>query len=272
MAVLQISEVFGNDTSQSLDVEIRRKAWCPFRNSPCTKQGKTNPLGICSYSDGNRATCVCPIRFQEGGNLFIDVGRLAFGPSQKIMVAPEFRLLRIPSKKNKKIGKVDFIITRLDAGGKPIDFAALEVQAVYISGHSIRPAFDHFLTTGNLNEDSKRRPDFRSSAQKRLMPQLSLKVPIFRRWGKKFFVAVDAAFFDALPPLKTVSADNAEITWLVYPFARKAHGGFSMGKPVIHHTLWDDVLTSLREGEAPDRSELLEEISARSANLSVYST
>ena len=204
--------------------------------------------------------------------MFIDVGRLAFGPGRNIIVAPEFRLLRIPGKKDKKIGKVDFIIARLDPSGKPIEFAALEVQSVYISGHSIRPAFDHFLATGDLDEDSKRRPDFRSSAQKRLMPQLSLKVPIFRRWGKKFFVAVDASFFDALPPLKTVSADNAEITWLVYPFAHGNHGGFSMGNPVIYHTLWDDVLTSLREGEAPERSELLEEISARSANLSVYST
>jgi len=270
--VLQISEVFGNDTSQNLNVEIRRKPWCPFRISPCTKQGKTNPLGICSYSDGNRATCVCPVRFQEGGNLFIDVGRLAFGQNEKITVAPETRLLRIPGKKNKKIGKVDYLVARLDANGKPVDFAALEVQAVYISGNSIRPAFDHFLATGELSEDSKRRPDFRSSAQKRLMPQLALKVPIFRRWGKKFFVAVDAAFFDALPPLKTVSPDNAEITWLAYPFARGSQGGFSMGKPAIYHTLWDDVLASLREGEAPERSELLDEIAARMPNLSVYST
>ena len=167
---------------------------------------------------------------------------------------------------------MDFLIARLDDSGKPVDFAALEVQAVYISGQSIRPAFDHFLETGDLSEDSKRRPDFRSSAQKRLMPQLSLKMPIFRRWGKKFFVAVDAAFFDALPTLKTVSADSAEITWLVYSFARDSKGGFSMGTPVIHHTHWDDVLTSLREGVAPERSELLDEISARLPNLPIYTT
>jgi hypothetical protein len=271
MAVLQVAEVFGNDTSQSWDVEIRRKPWCPFRKSACTKQGITSPLGICSYADDNRATCVCPVRFQEKGRLFVDVGRLAFGLGQKIIVAPETRILKIPGT-NKKIGKVDFIVGRLDAGGKPVDFAALEVQAVYISGKSIRPAFNRYLKTGKLNDESKRRPDFRSSAQKRLMPQLSLKVPIFRRWGKKFFVAVDAAFFEALPVLKTVSPDNAEITWLVYPFKRAQNGGYSMGQPAIHHTLWDDVLTSLREGEAPERSELLGEILARSAKLPVYST
>jgi hypothetical protein len=272
MAVLQVAEVFGNDTSQSWDVEIRQKAWCPFRRSACTKQGITDPLGICSYTDEKRATCVCPVRFQEKGRLFVDVGRLAFGSGRKIKVVPEFRLLKVPGKKNKKIGKVDFLIASLDTEGKPVDFAALEIQAVYISGKSIRPAFNRYLKTGKLSEDSKRRPDFRSSAQKRLMPQLSLKVPIFRRWGKRFFVAVDAAFFEALPPLKTVPPDNAEITWLVYPFERARIGGFTMGHPTIYHTQWDDVLTSLREGEAPERSEILEEISARSAKLAVYST
>ncbi|HUB67413.1 MAG TPA: NotI family restriction endonuclease [Candidatus Methylacidiphilales bacterium] len=272
MALLQIAEVFGNDTSQSWDVEIRRKAWCPFRQSTCTKQGITDPLGICSYTDERRATCVCPVRFQEKGRLFIDVGRLAFGPGRKIIVAPEIRLLKVPGKKNKKIGKVDFLIASLDTEGKPADFAALEVQAVYISGKSIRSAFKKYLKTGILNEDSKRRPDFRSSAQKRLMPQLSLKVPIFRRWGKRFFVAVDAAFFEALPPLKTVMPDSAEITWMVYPFERARIGGFTMGQPAVHHTLWDDVLTSLREGEAPERSELLAELSMRASELAIYST
>lgn len=270
MALLQISEVFGKDTSLQLPVETRRKPWCPFRESACTKQGIEKPLGICSYSDGSNATTVCPVRFLEGGRLFVDVGRLAFGNGVKVVAAPEIRLLRIPTT-GRKIGKVDFLIGRLDETGKPVDFAALEIQSVYISGNSIREAFDHYLDTGKVNEGSKRRPDFRSSAQKRLMPQLSLKVPIFRRWGKRFFVAVDATFFAALPQLKTVSADNAEITWLVYPFS---HGtaGYSMGEPVVHHTLWDDVLTSLREGEAPARSELLDEIATRAKKLSIYST
>jgi hypothetical protein len=71
------------------------------------------------------------------------------------------------------------MIAALNDQGDPADFAALEVQSVYISGTSIRPAFEAFLETGTLTEDCERHPDFRSSAQKRLMPQLSLKVPVF---------------------------------------------------------------------------------------------
>ncbi len=91
------------------------------------------------------------------------------------------------------------------------------------------------------------------------MPQLSLKVPVFRRWGKKFFVAVDSSFFAEMPSLPTVAPSNAEITWLVYPFGR-GEAGFAMGEPVVYHTLWDDVLTSLREGLPPTRDELLSDL------------
>jgi hypothetical protein len=83
------------------------------------------------------------------------------------------------------------------------------------------------------------------------MLQLSLKVPVFRRWGKRFFVAVDAAFFAEMPRM--------EITWIVYPFMR-GDRGFAMQDPQLHHTLWDDVLTSLREGKPPTREELLSDL------------
>jgi hypothetical protein len=103
------------------------------------------------------------------------------------------------------------------------------------------------------------------------MPQLSLKVPVFRRWGKRFFVAVDAAFFAEMPSLPAVAEGNAEITWIVYPFKRGAKG-FSMQDPVLHHTLWDDVLTSLREGTPPTRDELLTELSNAKRTGRIFET
>lgn len=147
----------------------------------------------------------------------------------------------------------------MNEAGDPDDFAALEVQAVYVSGESSRGPFEHYLRTGGNHSDARRRPDFRSSAQKRLMPQLALKVPVFRRWGKKFFVAVDETFFRELPRMPQVAAGNSEITWLVYPF-QKGESGFNMGDPVLFHTLWDDVVTSLREGHPPTKEELLADL------------
>jgi hypothetical protein len=148
------------------------------------------------------------------------------------------------------------------------------VQSVYISGLSIRPAFNEFLATGQYAEVQRNRPDYRSSAQKRLMPQLSLKVPVFRRWGKKFFVVVDAAFFAAMSPIREVStAGNSEVTWLVYPLPRTSGGiGYTLGEPRVVFTQWDDVLSALREGEAPAQSEVLAEIEAKIPRLQHFTT
>ncbi len=275
MARLPISEVFGHDVNDhsAEGKRDRQRMWCPFRDSKCTKGGKQRPLGICSFGDEKASTSVCPVRFLERSRIFVDAGRIAFGEGKKIVVVPEMRLLHVPDT-GKRIGKIDFLIAVLDADGKPIDFAALEVQAVYISGKSVRPFFNEFLRTSILPAGGRARPDYRSSAQKRLMPQLSLKVPVFRRWGKRFFVVVDHPFFAALPRIRRVEGkENSEITWLVYQLNRRESGiGYSMSDPDVVFTLWDDVLTALREGEAPQQSEVLAEIAARIPQLRSFNT
>jgi hypothetical protein len=258
-----VAEIFGHGVGNSSPqaVNARAEKCCPFRQSACTKGSADDPLGICSFAAPSaNATVVCPVRFLERGRIFRDVGAIAFGKGSRVAVTPEIRVLKLPGQAGKRIGKIDFMLARLGPDDQPQDFCALEVQAVYFSGKSIRPAFNHFLATGELKH-AARRPDFRSSAQKRLMPQLSLKVPIFRRWGKKFFVVVDDSFFSSLPGLKTVSsAANAELTWMVYPFQPQPDSDYQMGDPRIVHTLWDDVVSALREGEAPEPGEILSEI------------
>lgn len=106
------------------------------------------------------------------------------------------------------------------------------------------------------------------------MPQLSLKIPLFRRWGKKVFVGVDSRFFEALPSMRTVdNIANSEVTWLVYPFER-TRGRYTMGDAKVVYTAWDDVLTALREGVAPDPREVLDEIARkqRERNLTILRT
>jgi hypothetical protein len=62
----------------------------------------------------------------------------------------------------------------------------------------------------------RRRPDFRSSGPKRLMPQLQIKVPTLRRWGKKMAVVVDEQFMSSLGRMETVpDISNADVAWFV---------------------------------------------------------
>jgi hypothetical protein len=263
---LLISEIFGRSVHDlsSEAKEIRNKKHCPFRNAPCTKTSKSNPLGVCTIASDTQASAVCPVRFLENNTIFRAAASIAFGSEKDFAIFPEFHLLKIKSKngKEKKIGKVDFLIGKI-LNGEIVDFAAVEVQATYFSGNSIRPAMEYFLETGQLNEAiSDRRPDFRSSAQKRLIPQLQLKVPIFRRWGKRFFVVVDQQFFSAMPDIRPSSKGNSELTWLVFPMPLVGNR-YILDNPVIYHTQWDDVVSALREGTAPEASEIMAELQSK---------
>ncbi len=268
MSTFRIAEIFGYSVADHTVTarRDRQRQHCPFRNAKCTKNSSTDPLGICTLERDDRLATVCPIRFQQNQQIFRDVGRLAFGPQQQILVTPELSILRVEhrlpdgTKRSKRVGKIDFLISRLDDAGEPVDFAALEVQAVYFSGHSLKPAFKEFVRSGQLPPESARRPDWRSSAQKRLMPQLALKVPVFRRWGKRFFIAVDSHFFNSLPTMKReTTIENSEISWLVYPFNKQGET-FTIGDPDVHFTVWDEVQSALREGQAPEPADVLADI------------
>jgi len=190
---VNISEIFGHGIGDHTEVawSDRNEKRCRFRDGPCNKSSNTDPIGICSVSDGMAAASLCPVRFLEDGRIFRDAARIAFGDSASFAIFPEIRILQVPDIKKsgglKKIGKVDFVLGRIE-GSSVTDFCAVEVQAAYFSGTETRSALKHFMANQNFGTlDTFRRPDFRSSAQKRLIPQLQLKVPVFRRWGKKFF-------------------------------------------------------------------------------------
>lgn len=66
--------------------------------------------------------------------------------------------------------------------------------------------------------DLVRRPDWRSSSAKRLMPQLQIKAPTVRRWQTKIAVAVDQPFFASIGgPSSNPSQDinDGDIIWLI---------------------------------------------------------
>lgn len=265
---MRIAEVFGygvdNRTHQAWDGRLAKR--CPFRGDDCTKSSKTDPLGVCSLSDGAEAASLCPVRFLERDVIFRDAAGLAFGEHVRFGVFPEIHILRINAtkagKRPRKIGKVDYLLGRIE-NDTVVDFAAVEVQAVHFSGNEIRSSLQYFMQQQELDPaNSDRRPDFRSSAQKRLMPQLQLKVPVFRRWGKKVFVVVDTQFFRQLPRFSTTTRPNSEVTWLAYPI-RKTGTNYALGDVNVVYSEWDEVRNALREGIPPEPDEIVAELQAR---------
>jgi hypothetical protein len=121
-----------------------------------------------------------------------------------------------------------------DERGKVIDFGALEVQAVYISGN-IRKAFEYYMEDPENRQhmdwrtlaDYYPRPDYLSSSRKRLAPQLLYKGGILKAWKKKQAVAIQRNFYETLPQLPESSREQADIAWLLYDMQAK-NGGFEI--------------------------------------------
>jgi hypothetical protein len=82
------------------------------------------------------------------------------------------------------VGKIDEVLVHRD--GDTLRWCALEFQAVYFSGMKMENDFAlmrNWTGPGVPFPPVQRRPDFRSSGPKRLMPQLQIKVPTISRWG-----------------------------------------------------------------------------------------
>ncbi len=218
---------------------------CPFRtDSPyptCTKKGGVCSIRIYREEHGKakpigggkgRLRALCPWRFHQDGTAFNAVGERLLGDPKPIRVG-EVGFLEstgtLDSKAGEDVGRIDMILVKSNgAPGAPIEWAAVEIQAVYFSGREMSTEFRHLLKTqGKLSmAREQRRPDYRSSGVKRLMPQLQTKVPTLRRWGKKMAVIVDVPFFQSMGKMDSVDdVSNADIVWFLVDFVEDPAGG-----------------------------------------------
>lgn len=208
---------------------------CPFqRNRICSKKG-----GVCSLrkyeqiDDGlvtpsGPLVTTCPNRFLDDGTVFKWVAQEILQTNDPIILGQIGFLdrLRPPDEVSDDedsrdfIGRIDNVL--VDPKKTPMDWCAVELQAVYFSGKSMNQEFT-MLAKRRYNAlpypAAQRRPDWRSSGPKRLLPQLQTKVPTIRTWGKKMAVVVDEAFFGSLVGLERERhLSNAEIAWFVVKY------------------------------------------------------
>ena len=138
------------------------------------------------------------------------------------------------TKTKKPAGKIDLVVAGLNA--PQIRWYGLEIQAVYFSGHGMTEEFQRLADDADDSPpfpNHIRRPDWRSSSAKRLMPQLEIKVPTLRRWGSKLAVAVDRPFFESMGGATANASqdlDDGDIIWLVPEFRRSATHSIQMSR------------------------------------------
>ena len=213
---------------------------CPFQKHrpPCRKRG-----GVCSlhhYEKGEdgrvgspqgAAAIFCPARFEEGQLLVRWLAEIVGFSPDEAMVAHEVPFMR-GTGTNKPAGKIDLVVAKTHSSN--LQWYGLEIQAVYFSGKGMQSEFQRLLNDDHPKTpfpDAVRRPDWRSSSAKRLMPQLQIKVPTLRRWGSKIALAVDRLFFESVggPSLSpSRDLDDGDIIWLIPELVLNAKGCYQL--------------------------------------------
>lgn len=182
----------------------------PKGKTVCTKKGGVCSIRKFSWGDENVSfgpiTTTCPSRFLEDGIVFRFIGEQILCTQAPIIVKEVPFLRRIKTNDDDQsnyevddgkedVGRIDMVLVHPDLS--ELRWCALEMQAVYFSGGGMNKDF-HAIKNHHGNglpmPAVYRRPDFRSSGPKRLMPQLQIKVPTLRRWGRKMAIVVDKPF------------------------------------------------------------------------------
>ncbi len=263
-----VGELYGFDFSLLSASDIRKLSSvqcksqvCPFKSNskPCNKAG-----GVCSLrrfvkerndvvsSDEGSLVATCPSRFYDNSVALSWAGQTLLGTDSPLVLT-ELPFLMSTSGSGSDavtVGKIDMVL--VDPDTTKLRWCALEIQSVYFSGASMSKDFNvmkKWKGPGIPFPQGKRRPDFRSSGPKRLMPQLQIKVPTVSRWGKKMAVVVDRPFWESLGTIQEVDdVSNCDIAWFVMDYQ---HDGsrFCMQPAGLHLTTLDRAVEGLTGGK-----------------------
>jgi restriction endonuclease NotI len=261
---------------------------CPFLSReengvPCSKKG-----GVCSLRSYERSgsdrevaldrrastiRTICPIRFEEDNEIYRWIGEVILGDPSAVTLGQVNFLERVPligdpigeeSRTAREVGRIDNILVVPDT--KPLQWCAVEIQAVYFSGPNMRSHFEEIRNhkgPGLPFPKGTRRPDYRSSAPKRLMPQLQIKVPTLSRWGKKMAVVIDEDFFSAMGRMEAESdLSNCDVAWFVVGYKDEKDAIHLQRRKVVFTTLENSV-DGLIAGRPPAQAKFEEKIRAR---------
>lgn len=237
--------------------DISNAPLCPFLSTLVPGARCNKASGVCSIRrfspgpdgsgvpvPGDKIVTVCPSRFLQpldgGQSLFVWISEKMLEVDNPTVVKETPFLRKVSDSatddngedegEGKKAGRIDWILVNpatMDAG--ELEWCAVETQALYFSGDKMRPEFNAYAAAPSsvLFPVGRRRPDYRSSGPKRLSPQLDVKVPVLRNWGKKVVVVIDRYFYDNMNALADAyprarndqeRRDNSDVVWFVVDY------------------------------------------------------
>lgn len=248
-----LAEVFGFPiTDQSAEAKRYRKyRLCPFKNDVpnCTKDTATNPLGICSIYHENKVAITCPIRFRQDWIIVDNAAEFFFPAGTKWSSLANIEL---DKPTGRSIENADFVLVAHDDKGDIYDFGVLCVQAAYTKG-DLRALFEFYMSNSIANQFTDcpnqfcyPRPDYLSSSQKQLVPDLLFKGGLFNSWKKKIAIALHKSFFETLPPFKRVKKETAEIAWMIYDLKSNS-GKLQLQKIDVVYTEFQPTLKAITQ-------------------------
>lgn len=265
---------------QTLPKAQRPVQICPFQSRPGHDTPCGKPHGTCSFrryersketgevkfvaDEAGELRTFCPHRFEESGMIYRWVGETLLKCDEPAVLG-EIGFLERPSnggavtKPTKSVGRIDKIL--VDPKARPLSWCALEAQAVYFSGKGMKDEFSAILNHAHGTPPfpiHTRRPDYRSSAPKRLMPQLMIKVPALSRWAKKVAVVVDRSFFLEMGRMQEVpDMSNCDVAWFVVKYEEGPGGFFQIRPDRVQFTTLKDSIDGLTAG-VPVSQEVFE--------------
>jgi hypothetical protein len=259
-----IGELYGKNFARLSASQIRvltdrpiKSEHCSFRDAPCNKQGGVCTMRLYEKQDEtvtpstSELVTMCPSRFLEHGSVFSWIGRELLQTETPVVLTELPFLVSRECESQKPVGKIDMVLV------KPLrdslHWCAVEMQAVYFSGKSMSLDFDmmkHWDREGIPFPTVQRRPDFRSSGPKRLMPQLQIKVPTITRWGKKTAVVIDFPFWKSLGAITEVdNISNCDVAWFVVNYQEDPTANqFQLTPHSLHLTTLDRAVEGLTGG------------------------
>lgn len=251
---------------------------CSKRHGICSIRRYRNESGAAERlpDSEDSPTITCPYRFHEALTVFRWIASELIRTSDALLVR-EVGFLETPvgaaegtDGKEEMVGRIDMILldpNTLDRTS--LSWCAVELQAVYFSGPNMEQELSHIRQHGAESlpfPTAIRRPDYRSSAPKRLMPQLQIKVPTLRRWGKKVAVVVDRHFYDWMGQMERArDISSGDIAWFVVDLhASDDSGAYTLTQGLLHLTTLEKAVEGLTGGRPSSLDEFEKRIRRQS--------